>query len=84
MCEKSLSDFEFVLGEMMKSNADRQKLYRKNLLKDNVKFEQLKGKARVRENTRRQNLTGGSLEQLRLRQKQAFKKHRERKNGSND
>ncbi|CAF5172104.1 unnamed protein product, partial [Rotaria magnacalcarata] len=61
---------------MAKSNAERQKLYRTNLLKNKSKFEEMKRKARIRDNSRRQSLKGGLLDQLRARQKQASKKYR--------
>jgi len=64
---------------MAKSNAERQKLYRINLSKNKSEFEQMKQKSRIRDNTRRQNLNGGSLKRLRVRQKQASKKYRDKK-----
>jgi hypothetical protein len=65
---------------MEKSNAERQKIYRTNLLKNKTKFDQIKQKSRIRDNTRRRNLTGDLLQQLHQRQKQASKKYREKKN----
>ncbi|CAF2625344.1 unnamed protein product [Rotaria sp. Silwood2] len=62
---------------MVKSNVERQKKYRANLAKDKLKFEQMKQKSRMRDNTRRKNLTGDALNQLRIRQKQASKKYRD-------
>ncbi|CAF4747389.1 unnamed protein product [Rotaria sp. Silwood1] len=61
---------------MAKSNAKRQKLYRTNLLKNKSKFEEMKRKARIRDNSRRQSSKGALLHQLRARQKQASKKYR--------
>ncbi|CAF5171203.1 unnamed protein product, partial [Rotaria sp. Silwood1] len=55
---------------MAKSNAERQKLYPINLSKNKSKFEQMRQKSRIRDNIRRQNLKGDSLERLRIRQKQ--------------
>ncbi|CAF1567393.1 unnamed protein product [Rotaria magnacalcarata] len=63
---------------MAKSNAERQKLYRVNLSKNKLKFEQMKQKSRIRDNQRRRNLKGASLEKLRLRQKMASKKYRDK------
>ena len=56
---------------MPKSNGERQKLYRANLLKDKLKAEEAKKKARLRDSTRRKNLDAESLKKLRTRQKQA-------------
>ncbi|CAF3753482.1 unnamed protein product, partial [Rotaria magnacalcarata] len=77
---KFLLHFPFVTREMAKSNAERQKLYRTNLLKNKSKFEEIKRKARIRDNSRRQSLKGALLDQLRARQKQASKKYRDKKN----
>ncbi|CAF2654996.1 unnamed protein product [Rotaria sp. Silwood2] len=65
---------------MAKSNAERQKMYRINLLKNKQKFDQIKKKSRIRDNNRRKNLNDYSLQQLRNRQKQASKKYRAKKN----
>ncbi|CAF3368768.1 unnamed protein product, partial [Rotaria sp. Silwood2] len=65
--------FEFFTEPMAKSNAERQKLYPINLSKNKSKFEQMRQKSRIRDNTRRQNLKGDSLERLHIRQKQASK-----------
>ncbi|CAF4543750.1 unnamed protein product [Rotaria magnacalcarata] len=80
MIEKFLLHFPFVTREMAKSNAERQKLNRTNLLKNKSKFEEIKRKARIRDNSRRQSLKGALLDQLRARQKQASKKYRDKKN----
>ena len=64
---------------MVKSNAERQKLYRINLSKNKSKYEQMRQKSRIRDNTRRQNLNGDSLERLRIRQRQASKKYRDKR-----
>ncbi|CAF1573778.1 unnamed protein product [Adineta ricciae] len=63
---------------MTKTNAERQKLYRINLSKDKSKLELVKAKARRRDNARRKNLDARSLENLRLRQKNASKRYREK------
>lgn len=63
---------------MAKSNAERQKLYRMNLVKDKSRFERLKQKSRMRDNARRKSLTGDALNQLRTRQKMASKKYRDK------
>ncbi|CAF2272489.1 unnamed protein product, partial [Rotaria magnacalcarata] len=63
---------------MAKSKVERQKVYRVNLSKDKLKFEQIKQKSRVRDNTRSKNLKGDSLQKLHIRQKQASKKYRDR------
>lgn len=63
---------------MAKTNAEKQKLYRINLAKDKLKAEEMKKKARLRNNTRRKNLDAKSLENLRRRQKDASKKYREK------
>ena len=64
---------------MAKSNAERQKLYRINFSKNESKYEQMRQKSRIRDNTRPQNLNGDSLERLRIRQRQAQKKRDKRK-----
>ena len=64
---------------MAKSNAEKQKLYRINLSKNKIKLQQTKEKSRIRDNQRRRNLTKESLEQFRIRQKQASKRYREKK-----
>lgn len=66
---------------MAKSNAERQKLYRINLSKNESKFEKMRQKSRTRDNTRRQNLKGDSLKQLSIQQKQASKRYRDKKKG---
>ena len=43
-----------------------------------LKFEQMKQKTRICDSQRRRNLIGGSLEKLRLRQKLASKKYRDK------
>ncbi|CAF4135314.1 unnamed protein product [Adineta steineri] len=63
---------------MPKTNAERQKLYRSNLSKNKLKIEEVRKKARLRDNTRRKKLDAKSLKYLRLRQKQASKKYREK------
>ena len=63
---------------MAKTNAERQQLYRSNLLRNKSKVEQVKAKARQRNNTRRKNLDAKSLENLRLRQKNASKRYRDK------
>jgi len=63
---------------MAKSNAERQKLYRLNLSKDKLKFEQMQQKSRIRDNARRKTLKGDALQQLRIRQKQASKRYRDK------
>ncbi|CAF0766506.1 unnamed protein product [Rotaria sordida] len=64
---------------MAKTHAERQKLYRQNLLKNKSKYDQMRKISRIRDNKRRQNLNGDLLQQLRNRQKQASKKYRDRK-----
>ncbi|CAF1234959.1 unnamed protein product [Rotaria sp. Silwood1] len=64
---------------MAKTNAERQKLYRENLLKNKSKYDQMRKISRIRDNKRRQNLNSDLLQQLRNRQKQASKKYRDRK-----
>jgi hypothetical protein len=64
---------------MAKTNAERQRLYRKKLLKNKSKFDQMKKWSHTRDNNRRQNLSGDLLQQLRNRQKQASKKYCDRK-----
>ncbi|CAF5178872.1 unnamed protein product, partial [Rotaria sp. Silwood1] len=49
---------------MAKPNAERQKMYRINLLKNKQKFDQMKEKSRIRDNNRRKNLNDYSLQQL--------------------
>ena len=64
---------------MAKSHAERQKLYRINLSKNESKYEQMRQKSRIRDDTRRQNLNGDSLERLRIRQRQASRKYRDKR-----
>ena len=64
---------------MAKTNAERQRLYRARLLNDKVKAEEIKKKARLRDNKRRKDLDRKSLENLRSRQREASKRCREKK-----
>ncbi|CAF4536656.1 unnamed protein product [Rotaria sp. Silwood2] len=64
---------------MAKTNAERQKLYRENLLKNKSKYDQMRKISRIRDNKRRQNLNSDLLQQSRNRQKQASKKYLDRK-----
>ncbi|CAF4603567.1 unnamed protein product, partial [Rotaria sp. Silwood2] len=64
---------------MAKTNAERQKLYRENLLKNKSKYDQMRKISRIRDNKRRQHLNSDLLQQLHNRQKQASKKYRDRK-----
>ena len=59
---------------MAKSNAEIQKLYRINLLKDKLKFEQMKQKSRIPDDSRRKKLKGDALQKLRIRQKTNIKR----------
>jgi adenylosuccinate lyase len=52
---------------MVKIGAERHKTYRINYSKDKVKYEQMKKKARLQDNSRRKTLDAKSLEQLRAR-----------------
>ncbi|CAF4752138.1 unnamed protein product, partial [Rotaria sp. Silwood2] len=64
---------------MAKTNAERQKLYRKNLLKNKSMYDQMRKISRIRDNKRHQNLDSDLLQQLRNRQKQVSKKYCDRK-----
>ena len=64
---------------MAMTNAERMKKYREKIKKDKVKYEAVKAKARIRNNSIRTKLTGASLEQFRAKNKLRQKKFRENK-----
>lgn len=51
-----------VIKQIAKCNAERQKLYRSNLSKDKLKFEKMKQKSRIRDNTRQKKLKSDELQ----------------------
>jgi hypothetical protein len=66
------------LLEMGKTGAEQQTTYRMNLSKAKVKYEQMKQKARLRDNKIRKTSDAKSLEQLRALQKVALKRYRQK------
>ena len=63
---------------MAMTNAERMKKYREKIKKDKVKYEAVKAKARIRNNSIRTKLTGTSLEQFRVknRLRQRFRENK--------
>lgn len=64
---------------MAMTNAERMKKYREKLKKDKVKYQEMKAKNRIRNNSIRPKLTGASLAQFRNKNKLRQKKFRENK-----
>ena len=64
---------------MALSNAERMKKYREKIKKDKVKYEAMKAKARVRNNSIRTKLTAASLATFRAKNKTRQQKFRENK-----
>ena len=59
---------------MARTNAERVKKYREKIKKDKVKYEAVKAKARIRNNSIRTKLTGASLEEFRAKKRLREKK----------
>ena len=64
---------------MAMTNAERMKKYREKIKKDKVKYEAVKAKARIRNNSIRTKLAGTSLEQFRAKNRPRQEKFRENK-----
>ena len=64
---------------MAMTNAERMKKYREKIKKDKVKYEAVKVKARIRNNSIRTKLTGASLEQFLAKNRPRQKNFRENK-----
>ena len=58
------------------SNAERMKKYRENIKQDKLKYEKMKAKARLRNNSIRKKLTGASLTEFHNKNKLRQQKFR--------
>ena len=64
---------------MAMTNAERMKKYREKLKKDRIKYEEMKAKNRIRNNSMRIKLTGASLDEFRNKRKLSQRKYRQNK-----